>query len=197
MLEYIYDFLSVLFDKLKEREEINSIILFGSFARGKQRKDSDIDIFIDVEEKNKNKISLLVKESLNEFELKAEKTWKLRGITNPIVPIIDSLNSEQWKELNNDIQNYGKILYGNYKIKDKILISYNFSTLKQKDKMQVIRKLFGYKLKKGKKTYEQKGLIFSLNSQKVSNALIIDVKNSSSIIELLKKNKVKFEIKTF
>jgi|SRR3989344_868964 len=197
MLEYIYDFLSVLFDKLKEREEINSIILFGSFARGNQRKDSDIDIFIDVEEKNKNKISLLVKESLNEFELKAEKTWKLRGITNPIVPIIDSLNSEQWKELNNDIQNYGKILYGNYKIKDKILISYNFSTLKQKDKMQVIRKLFGYKLKKGKKTYEQKGLIFSLNSQKVSNALIIDVKNSSSIIELLKKNKVKFEIKTF
>ncbi|HLC53577.1 MAG TPA: nucleotidyltransferase domain-containing protein, partial [Candidatus Nanoarchaeia archaeon] len=69
MMQYIYDFLSIFFDKLKEKEKLTSIILFGSNARGNARKDSDIDIFIDT--KNRDEISPIVKESLNEFEDKA------------------------------------------------------------------------------------------------------------------------------
>jgi len=199
MLEYIYDFLSILFDKLKEKEKIRSIILFGSFARGNPRKDSDIDIFIDIEEKNKEEISSLVKESINEFEIKAEKTWKLRGITNQIIPIVDSLESEQWKELKQEIQSYGNILYGNYIEKDKgsrhkILITYDMAGLKQKNKMHIIRKLFGYKIKKGKKLYEQRGLLKNINAEKLSNAIIVNIENYKTITDLLRKNKVPLKI---
>lgn len=198
MLEYIYDFLSIFFDKLKEKDKIKQIILFGSFARGDARKDSDIDLFIDVEGKNKEDISELIRESLNEFELKAEKTWKLKGISNPIVPIVDDLNIEKWKELRQDIESYGKALYGNYQgkkvVKQKILITYDISRLRQKDKMRIIRRLQGYKLKRGKKIYEQKGIIEQIKAEKLSNAILIDREHYKKMIDLLRSNKVPLKI---
>src|SRR3990167_3686226 len=115
MHSYIYDFLSIVFDKLKDSEKIKGIILFGSFARGNPRKDSDIDLFIDVEEKNKEEIEKHVRESLNEFELKSSKSWKLKGLNNAIVPIVDSLDKDQWRELKRDISSYGLTLYGKYR----------------------------------------------------------------------------------
>lgn len=198
MLEYIYDFLSIFFDKLKEKNKIKQIILFGSFARGNPRKDSDIDLFIDVENKNKEEISELIRESLNEFELKAEKTWALKGINNPIAPIVDDLDIERWRELRQDIESYGKILYGNYQRKktekNKVLITYDISRLKQKDKMNIIRKLQGYKLKRGKKIYEQKGLIEEAKAEKLSNAILIDKEHYKKIIDILRSKKVPLKI---
>ena len=199
MLEYIYDFLSILFDKLKEKEKIRSIILFGSFARGNPRKDSDIDLFINIEDKNKEEINLLVKESLNEFELKSEKTWKLRGINNPIVPIVDDLNLEKWKELKRDIESYGKVLYGKYteqmkRGKNNIIIIYDMKRLKQKDKMQVVRKLFGYNIKKGKKIYKQKGFLEEFKAEKLSNAILIDREHYKAIINFLNNKKIPLKI---
>lgn len=198
MLEYIYDFLSIFFDKLKEKDKIRQIIFFGSFARGNARKDSDIDLFIDVEGKNKEEISELIRESLNEFELKAEKTWKLKGISNPIVSIVDDLNIEKWKELRQDIESYGKVLYGNYQGKktgkQKILITYDISRLKQKDKMKIIRRLQGYKLKRGKKLYEQKGLIEQMKAEKLSNAILVDREHYKKMIDILRSSRVPLKI---
>lgn len=198
MLAYIYDFLSILFDKLKGTEKIRNIILFGSVARGNPRKDSDIDLFIDVDEKNKEEVDKVVKESLNEFELKTEKTWKLKGIKNPLSLIIDNLEREQWKELKRDIGSYGKVLFGIYHQKKegkrKILISYDMSKLKQKDKMKIIRKLHGYKLKRGKKLYEQKGILYQLHAEKLLNALLIDQEHYKKVVDLLRIGKVPLKI---
>ncbi len=195
MFAYIYDFLSILFDKAKSMGKIRIVILFGSFARGNPRKDSDIDLFIDVEEKNKAEVETLVKESLNEFELKTEKTWKLKGVTNPIVPIVDDLYKDQWKELKREMQSCGLVLYGRYSkaekdTKPRILIKYDLSKLKQKDKMKVIRKLYGYTLQRGKKIYRQEGLINDLKAEKISNALLTNQENYKTIINVLKKYKV-------
>lgn len=195
MMQYIFDFLSVLFDKLKEREKIESIFLFGSFARGNFRKNSDIDLFIDVEDKNKEEVSKIVHESVNEFELKAEKSWKLKGINNPIAPIVDNINAVRWKELKKEIASYGLTLYGRYyaeeqKNKNYILLSYDASKLKQKEKMKVIRKLFGYKLKKRKKVYSQKGLLEELNAKKLSNTILVNIENYKKILDFLRQNKV-------
>ena len=63
MIEYVYDFLAIFFEKLKEKEKIKNVILFGSFARGNQRKDSDIDLFVDIEKKDKNYVEEITKES--------------------------------------------------------------------------------------------------------------------------------------
>ncbi len=200
MLEYIYDFLSLFFDKLKDRNKIKSIILFGSFARGNPRNDSDIDLFIDIEEINKKEIESIARESLNEFELKSSKSWNLKGIKNVISPIIDNIEKEQWNELRKEISSYGILLYGRYEIpimskKRYFLIEYDLSKSKQKDKMKIIRRLLGYKLKRGKKIYEQKGLIEKFSAEKISNSILIDAMKYKEIYALLKKEKIPVKIR--
>ena len=200
MLSYIYDFLSILFDKLKEKEKIRNVILFGSFARGDQRKDSDIDLFIDIDEKNKEEISNLIKESIKEFEIKAEKSWRLKGIQNQISPIVDNINLEKWKPLKEEIQIYGITLYGKYaalpeKLNHSILVEYHLSKIKQKDKMKIIRKLSGYKIKKDKKTYIQEGLIKSLEGEKLSDIIIMPMEKYKPLLDFLRKNKISAKLR--
>lgn len=200
MLAYIYDFLSILFDKVKERDKIRRIILFGSHARGNYRKDSDVDIFIDVLEKNKAEIQELVRESLNEFELKSSKTWKLRGINNPIMPITDDIDLEKWKELRIEISNYGLALYGEFtessaKDKESVLIEYDLSRIKQKDKVGVLRRLYGYKIRKGKKLYIQKGIVEETGAEKISNSVLVKKRDYLKVVELLRENKIPIKIR--
>lgn len=199
MIQYIYDFLSILFDKLKEKEKIKRIILFGSFARGNPKKDSDVDIFIDVEEKNKNEINVLVKESLNEFEIKLEKSWKLKKVTNQISPIIDDLNLERWNELRRELGINGITLYGKFegkpeKNKHLVLITYDLSKLNQKNKMKIIRNLFGYSLKKGRKNYVQQGALKKIGAERISNGILVDIGKYKEIVEILRKHKIPIKI---
>ncbi|MEK6825294.1 MAG: nucleotidyltransferase domain-containing protein [Nanoarchaeota archaeon] len=197
MLAYVYDFLSVFFDKLKDREKIRSITLFGSVARGEQKKDSDVDLFIDI---NDNKligeIQSFCREAVNEFELRSEKTWKLRGITLPLSVLVGDLQSEQWNELRRELTAYGILIYGKCSFEkregDNVLISYDLSSLKQHQKMAVLRELYGYTLKKGKKVYRREGIVSSLNIDKLSNVLFVNVKDASAIREALQKHRVKF-----
>lgn len=177
MLSYVYEFLSTLFDKLRDREKINAIVLFGSAARGTQREDSDIDLFIDCEKQHEKEIRTVVHESLNEFELRATKSWHLRGIQNPIVPIIGTLAEGRWDELRKEIEGTGVYLYTTWqeptKRKRVALLTYDLSKCKQKQKMRVLRKLYGYKNKKGRKTYAKEGLVTKLKGEKLQNGIIV------------------------
>lgn len=198
---YIYDFLSVFFDKITDIKKVKSLILFGSFARGNQRKDSDIDLFVDVEDKNKPEIEELVRESVNEFEVKASKSWYLKGIKNPIRPIVGNLNKEQWKELRSEISKYGITLFGKSHLetagkgKHSALIEYNISKLRQSNKMKLLRKLYGYNIMKGKKIYSQKGLSSKIKLEKLSSALFVDFMEANEILGLLKSEKIPFKIR--
>lgn len=197
MLSYIYDFLSIFFDKLKDKEKIKTIILFGSVARGTPRKDSDIDIFIDVEKFNQEEIRSVIQESLNEFELKAAKNWHLKGIDNPIVPIIGTLSDQRWSALNKEIANTGIILYRKHRSKhiegkQKVLVTYKLAKCRQKHKMRILRKLYGYILKKGKKQYIKSGLLASFKGEKISNALLIDSTYIKILVKELRALKIPF-----
>ncbi len=199
MLGYIYDFISLIFDK-EPKNNVRKIILFGSFARGNARKDSDIDLFIDVDEKNQETVSSLVKESLNEFEIRSEKTWKMRGIQNPIAPIVGDLTSDQWEELRNEIAAYALVLYGKYegipkKNKHLALIEYDLSKTRQNEKMQFLRALLGYKSKKGKKIYAHPGLLERVKGRKVSSSLEIGIHDTQQVIALLKKHRIPYTIR--
>ena len=48
LLPYALDFTSFLLQKIKQKDKIKTIILFGSVARGEDDSTSDIDLFIDV-----------------------------------------------------------------------------------------------------------------------------------------------------
>lgn len=200
MLNYIYDFLSIIFDKLKDKERIKSIILFGSTARGTQRKDSDIDLFIDCKKSEEQEIRLIVQESLNEFELKASKSWNLKGIKYPIIPIIGDIEETRWSELHKEISNTGIILYGTYLAKSinrkhHVLITYNLTKCSQKKKMKILRNFYGYANKKGKKKYVKSGLVTSLNGEKIQNSIMIDISSHKKILEEIKKNKIPYTIR--
>ena len=200
MMQYIYDFLSTMFDKLKDREKVRAVILFGSFARGNQRKDSDVDLFIDVRADNKEEVEQLVKESLQEFEIKIENVWKLEGINNAFAIIVDDISLKKWEELRKDIGSYGILIYGRYETPVKygkrlVLIDYDLSKSKQKDKMRIIRALLGYKLKRGEKVYEQRGIIKKLGAEKLSNSILADTANYKEIYNLLKKEKIPVKIR--
>ena len=200
MLSYLYDFLSILFGNLKEKEKIRSIILFGSFARGDYGRESDIDLFIDVKENNKEAIDDVIKKSLIEFETKSEKSRKIKRIAHPIIPIIDDLNNSKWEELRMEMGIYGISVYGRFRTETKkekrfVLIEYELNRLKQKDKMRLIRKLLGYKLKKGNKIYTQKGKVEECNAEKISNGILVEIERYKEISDILRKNKIPIKIR--
>ena len=80
-------------------------------------------------------------------------------------------------------------------MENAVLVSYDLSGLKQKNKMKVIRNLYGYTIKKGKKEYVQAGLLSKLKAEKMSNAVLIGLENYKEVLELLRENKVLVKIK--
>src|SRR3990167_7304033 len=56
LISYAMDFSSFLIQKIKEKEKIRNIILFGSVSRDEANKKSDIDIFIDLIKEEEHKV---------------------------------------------------------------------------------------------------------------------------------------------
>lgn len=196
-ISYVYDFISQLLDNKKLFDSIKRIILFGSVARGDFRKESDVDLFIDTNKK----IDKTIGKEINKFEKRCEKSWHLRGIDLPIKVLVGNLNEKRWKNLKEEIISYGKIIYGKFEElpeegKHKILIDYELKCISQKKKMSFLRKLYGYKTKKGKKEYRQKGLLEEIKGEKIgSNALLINFENLLFIKKLLKSHKIKYQLR--
>jgi len=199
LVSYTYDFISQLIENKIILKSVRRIILFGSVIRGDFTDKSDIDIFIDVKDSD-NEIKNIVKKELDKFEVRAKKSWHLRGIDIPIKVVVGDLREERWLELKEDILSYGRIIYGKFeespeKVTHKILISYDIKKLNQKTKMSFIRKLSGYSLKKGKKEYIQKGLLDSAKGEKIgTNVIMIEPEELSKIRTLLKEHKIEYKI---
>ena len=199
ILSYIYDFTSILLNKTNN---INNIILFGSIANKTFDKKSDVDLFIDINPNTKKKImQKIVNDSINEFEEIASKKWHLRNINLPINCIIGNLNSEKWSELKREIISNGIKIYGKYNelpknLKHNILFSFNTIGIAPKNKVKILRTLYGYKEKKEKKEYTHKGLLDEVNGIKLNpGTIIVPINQNKKIYDFFGKNKVKFKIK--
>ena len=202
LLSYTYDFISQLVDNDKFIPAVRRLILFGRVARGDFTKKSDVDLFIDIKSLEYEKdIEETVKKELNKFETRAEKTWFLRKIILPIKTIVGDIEQEKWKDLREEILNYGKTLYDDFeylpeKIEHKALILYSISSLSQKEKMSLLRTLYGYSIKKGKKTYTQKGIISEIKGEKISaNSIIVDIRDLAKVKKLLKGYGIKYNFR--
>ena len=190
---YIYDFLSVLFENNDIHAHIQNILLFGSIARGKFDKKSDIDIFFDIKnESYKELLEKTLKNSLKSFELRASKTWGLKGVDFPINCIAGDLDAQQWKSLREDIVSNGISLLGKFelmpeKVSHYALFYFSLEKLKRKDKMKFLRKLFGYKNVKMKKTYLHKGRLERIGGIKIGpNNILIPLAEVESIKDIFK-----------
>lgn len=191
LFSYLYDFISQLLDHQEIFIAVRRIIFFGSVVRGDFSKNSDLDLFIDLHSpSDQKKIQELLKREIDKFELRCERTWLLRGINLPIKVLVGDLQQERWKELREEILNYGKTVYGRFEqkpeqLEPKALIQYHLKKLSAKDKMSFLRELYGYATLKGRKKYLQKGLIQEIKGEKIGpNVLLVDSENIVKVRKL-------------
>lgn len=199
LLSYVYDFLSSLLDHEETLQSVRRIILFGSAVRGDFHAHSDIDLFIDTI--SAHKIEKIVETEQALFEKRIEKTWVLRGIALPLKVQIGDLQHPRWEALEEQIAQYGKIVYGPYEQAPKglqhyTLMTYDLSALSQNKKMGFIRTAYGYKGKKGKVEYKKKGLLEEVGGQRVgTNSLLVPRDKVREIRSLFNKYKLTPRIK--
>lgn len=200
LISYVYDFISQLMDHHQMPDTIRRIILFGSVARGDFDRDSDLDLFIDVKNAQPD-VSTLIKNVLNQFETRAERTWKLRGVHPHLKLIIDDFGKQKWRELRQEIGSYGVLLYGPFrevpqKVSRWMLIAYELNQLPQKGKMALLRRLYGYTTKKGRKEYQQEGLLQELGGVKMgANVLLVPQEGFAPLKKILVKLRVPYTVK--
>ena len=197
---YIFDFLSFVFENKELFDSIKKVILFGSVASGEFDKNSDIDIFFDVKG-DKTKIESELNNTLKSFEIKSEKTWKLKNISLPIKNIVGDIGEEKWAELKEEMISNGILLYGKFESMPKkmdhyMLINYSLKDVIRKKKMKLIRKLYGYELKKEKKMYKQKGLLQKLSGYRLgTNTIMIPAQELKTFKEFFKSFKINLNIR--
>jgi len=176
--------------KFSKVEDVKSVILYGSLARGEFTSRSDIDLFI-LTTKDKTQIEILDK--VIEFEPEIGRNIQ------PTIRTIAELQKTDTGLLQNIFQE-GKILYLKepYDIPSAILLqqkpyliySFQISSLLQKDKARFNRQLYEQK----RKGYKYKGLLQEIGGQKLSaGCVMIPYVQKQKIEKFFKKFKVGFE----
>ncbi|MEK6937335.1 MAG: nucleotidyltransferase domain-containing protein [Nanoarchaeota archaeon] len=195
LIAYALDFTSFLIQKTKYKENIKSIILFGSVARQEAGEKSDIDIFIDLVKFDKKTEDELTK-ILNDFldSTKYKTYWKLLNIKSEIKQIIGEL--DKWPDLKPSIIANGVVLYGKYmpEVKDgKHRVFFIWENIRPNAKRVLFNKqLYGYK--QNKKFYP--GLMQKYNAGKLGKGCILtDLEYSNLFHQLFKKHKITVQIK--
>lgn len=200
LVAYAMEVASFLVQKLKSREKIKQIILFGSVSRGEAEKDSDIDLFIDVinannkfeEDKLEKEIKLCLSAFLNSAKYK--NYWRLLGITNNIQLTIGKLS--KWKELNTSIISNGVVLFGKYKPEVKEgthNVFFIWENIKPNSKRVLFNKqMCGYI--QNKKFY--KGLLQKYNGKRLGKGcIIVPLESSNFFLRLFRKYNITVKIK--
>ena len=147
LISYAMDFASFFMQNSANLKNVNSVILFGSVARGEATKKSDVDLFLDVNE-NENKIEKEVKEIKDKFyeSVKFKNYWKLLDIDNEINVIVGKL--KYWN-LKDSMLGSSLILYSSYsprldKGKNKTILYWQ--NIKNNSKRVMLsKKIFGFK----------------------------------------------------
>ena len=193
LIAYAIDFVSFLMQKIKQRENIKHIILFGSVAREEADKSSDIDIFIDIinEKSAEKEINEILDNFLNSAKYK--NYWKPLGTENSISLTIGSL--DKWKDLKPSIIANGISLYGKFKsdVKGEHKTFFIWENIKPNSKRVLFNKqLFGYK--QNGRFYE--GLIQKYNGERLGKGCIIaPLEHSNLFHKFFRKYKISVRIK--
>jgi len=176
--------------KLSKVEDVKSVILYGSLARGEFTSRSDIDLFILT---TKDKTQIEIHDKVIELEPEIGRNIQ------PTIRTSAELQKTDTGLLQNIFQE-GKILYLKepYDIPSAILLqqkpyliySFQISSLPQKDKARFNRQLYEQK----RKGYKYKGLLQEIGGQKLSaGCVMMPYEQKKKVEKFFKKFKVKFE----
>lgn len=171
-------------NKINSYENIISIILFGSEARGESTPQSDVDIAIIYSKKDDNTIKEINSMKPEEFQL--------------IHVTLDELKEEA--TLIGALSGEGILLYGkpvsvsleDMELKTKMIIAYDTTRLNQNNRNKLNRALYGGKssyIKDNKKTTKfYPGIVHEIRAKKIAKSvLILDRKNYPQITKTLKR----------
>ena len=192
------EFKEAIFEFVKKASnlgEINSIVLFGSAAKGEATSESDIDFLAVVSstkiEKDIIKITNEISDKYNKKVQVIVKTKKLEGLDSSMVE---------------DISKDGILLYGlPIKVKQKdlelepfLIAVYSLVELPQSEKMKFKRAFFGsesvFKGKTKKYRTVQEGLLKMYNGARLGRGAIIFPSRHKDIVRQLEYSKAKFKI---
>ncbi len=176
--------------KLSRENEVKSIIVYGSFARGDYGPKSDIDLFIIIDNEEKKKE---LQDRIIELETEIGKSIQ------PTIRTKKEMRQTDFGLLQNVFRE-GKILYlkesldisSSLLLREKpyIIYTFNLRELKQNEKARFNRVL--YARKKGK--YSYKGLLEKIGGKKLtSGCVIIPYTKKENMEKLLNKFNIKYE----
>jgi predicted nucleotidyltransferase len=188
---YASYFASYLLANLKNIENVRSIILFGSVARGEATKGSDADIFIEVK-KASEKFTKDAEKVLDGFYKSREALlFKAKGIENKISMKIGKL--DEWRNLKQSIESTGIVLYGKYtsgRGEGKKYAVIFWSSI-GKNRGAFLNKIYGFKVK----NKDYKGILEKFNGKKIGkSAIMMPVEHREEITKLLKHHDVDAKI---
>ena len=193
LIAYASYFAAYLMNNLKNIENIERIVLFGSVAKGEATKESDIDIFIEIKKKTE-KIHREIKEIEKIFYQSREASlFKLQGIENKFNIKLGKL--QEWKELYQSIASTGIVLYGHYEAKElpsgmkhSIII---FWEKTEKNRGAFLNRLYGFNVKK--KHYD--GLLVKFGGKKLGKSCVMfPIGYKNEIFKLLKEYRVEAKL---
>lgn len=189
IISYALSFTSFL---LRRIENVNTVVLFGSVARGDYDDESDIDLFIETEESEKK-----IDETITLFKKSKEHEKYLDlGVKNQISLKIGKL--KDWSSLRESILDNGITLYGKYEelpenLKHFILFTISMKKLHQKTKLKVWRRLYGYRQKVGNKIYRKKGIVEIFDGKRFGDGMLAIPKNrENDMISFLNKLNINY-----
>lgn len=194
LISYALDFTSFLLQKIKDKNNIKNVILFGSVAREEAGKESDVDLFVDVVKENKD-LEKEINSIAGKFydSAKFKRYWQLLDTKNEISLTIGKL--DQWKELKPSIVSNGIVLYGKFKpeTSGKPKVLFVWENISPNSKRVLFNKqLFGYK--QHGKFYS--GLVQKYNGERLGKGnLLVPWENYNVFHQLLKKHKITVKIK--
>jgi predicted nucleotidyltransferase len=115
IIPYAMDFASFVLEQIpdKMKENIRSIVLFGSGARGEHRKSSDVDIFIEVS-RGVEALESEIEKAAERFygSIRYRNYWRLKGFQYIFSCKVGDERS--WRNLYPALMADGIMLYGKY-----------------------------------------------------------------------------------
>lgn len=181
---YASSFVSFLLRKLEDKiKNIDTIILYGSVAKGNATETSDVDIFIDTKKNIEKEVKNITKQF---YKSREAIIFKTKGIENEINIKIGEL--KKWEELHRSIISTGITLWGKYQVKEKPIgtehkIIFYWDKI-EKNRGAFLNKIYGFNTRK--KRYA--GVLEKIDGKKIGkSSIIIPIKHKEEIIYLLKK----------
>ena len=190
---YVQDFLTFFFLDSAIKNNVRSIYLYGSAARGVLEKNSDVDVFVDCTTNVEKEVQGIANAALSRFYAShdAEK-WRLLKFMYPISVQTGDLKS--WS-LQDSVLAEGIVLFSSTSAQDGSNRSVLFRFVlpkRKKEYIHVKRLLFGRK----EKNYNDNGLLGKSEGERISgNVFFVPKEAQQDILQFMHKYKLDFSMK--